>query len=232
METGPIWISALWANGQLLGGAAEVELDDVADGEGQADADDHHGHQPGAAPAQRPPEACILGVAEESAANQGQEDGQPERQTHGVEGKHEDGAQRHHLAVGEVGKARGAEDQGQADGGQGQQEAEAQPGDQSVEEVLAEVLLLDHDALAEGEDDRQIGGLAERDVAGVLLAIGQLDALRQGGLVQFHSVGALFGDADVPGSVGVRRWRGSVRPFVAVIFTPAMGARASSGGSR
>ena len=61
-----------------------------------------------------------------------------------------------HLAVGEVGQAGGAEDQGQAHGGEGEQQAEAQAGHQPVEQVLAEVLLLDDDAFAEGEDHREV----------------------------------------------------------------------------
>ena len=104
--------------------------------------------------------------------------------------------------MGEVGEAGGAEDQGQAHGGQRQQQAEAEPGHEPVEQVLAEVLLLDHDALAEGEDHREVGGLAERDVAGIFLAVGQFDALRQGGFVQLDLVGALNRDADAPGPVG------------------------------
>ncbi len=112
-------------------------------------------------------------------------------QAHGVEGEDQDGAEGDHFAVGEVGQAGGAEDQREAHGGQGEQQAEAQAGDEAVEQVLAEVLLLDDDALAEGEDHREVGGLAERDVAGVFLAVGQLDALRKGGFVQFDLVGAL-----------------------------------------
>ena len=94
--------------------------------------------------------------------------------------KHQDGAERDHLAVGEVGQAGRAEDQRQAHGRQGQQQAEAQARNQAVDQVLAEVLLLDHDALAEGEDHREVGRLAEGDLAGVFLALGELDALRQG----------------------------------------------------
>ena len=81
---------------------------------------------------------------------------QPEGQVQGAESEDQHGAERHHLAVRKVGEPGGAEDQGQAHRGKGQQQAEAKAGHKPVEEVLAEVLLLHHDALAEGEDDREV----------------------------------------------------------------------------
>ena len=54
--------------------------------------------------------------------------------------------------MGEVREAGSAEDQGQPHGSEGEEEAEAQAGHQAVKEVLAKVLLLDHDALAKGKD--------------------------------------------------------------------------------
>ncbi|MCY1229950.1 hypothetical protein D9M72_423420 [compost metagenome] len=85
--------------------------------------------------------------------------------------------------MGEVGEARGSENQRESHRGQRQQEAEAKAGHEPVQQVLAEVLLLDHNAFAEGKDHGEVGSLAESDFAGILLAVSELDAFGESGLV-------------------------------------------------
>ncbi|MEJ7755589.1 MAG: hypothetical protein WKF83_03920 [Nocardioidaceae bacterium] len=130
---------ARWRGVLAVVGSAPAgeELEDVAQEELQADRDDHHGDQSGAAVAQWSPEEQVLHQAERRRECDREQRRDPDRQAERrVERVGEDGPERDQLAVGEVGQAGRAEDHRQAKCTERQDDAEVQ----TVVEVLGNLV--------------------------------------------------------------------------------------------
>ena len=121
--------------GVLPGRAGEQVEVEVAQEDAQADRDDHRRDQPGPASAQWRPQGGVVEPAEQAARDQGDRgcreelqaaEVRQERQLARAQPPGEQRADRHELAVGEVGQPGRAEDQRQPDRGQRHDQAEPQ----------------------------------------------------------------------------------------------------------
>src|SRR3954447_6033126 len=183
-----------------VGESAVDDLDQVAQGQRQADRDDQRGDQPGAAVAQRAPQAEFGHRADGPADHHGDQGGRDERdvQVH-VDVPGDDRADRDQLAVREVRQPRRPEDQRQAHGAHRDEQTEPDAVDEELDRTDVAAAGVPA-AVVETDDDRLVAARTDGDRAAVLPS--QDDAPGQLVLVDRDDVLTGAGQVDRPFAFG------------------------------
>ncbi len=180
-----------------------------------ADADDQHGDEAGAPVAQRAPEEAVEPRPRDGGhADGGDRRGDQVPPQGDVEEVGRQGAEGHHLAVGEVGQPGRAEDQRQADGAHGDDQPEAD----ALDEQSGGPVGVGADLAAAGvaelqrEEHRRVGAALAHPHAQLGAVVADRHVVGQVTLGDRDRVAARRGDRDLEQPVGVAHARVGERP--------------------